>query len=470
MRRGRVLALLLPLLLGAGCAYYNGMYNAKRLAGRARKAERDGRTLEATSLWGQVAVKAESAAVRHPSKKWTDEARLLHGTALVRLRDCSRALAPLEAVMLTAREAEWREQAALMVGGCLAQLGNQAGSAAAFARLAESRVPARRNLARYQHGRALRLEGRYQEALAELALTNDPHAPGERGATLAALGRVSEAVAIAESLIVLGDTLTRWDTLLTWIGHADPQAASDVTERVSEASGLPQTLKARLLAQDGIRLLARDSAAGVRRLQAAESVGRGTRAQAEVRFESARAGIARATTTDGLRQASELLDDVGEGGEFATRAMQVRAAAQRLLSLLDSTAPGSPQGDLRLFLAGEWARDSLESPRFAAIQFRRLADEWRDSPFAPKALLALIPLEPGSADSLRTVLLERFSESPYLAVIQGGESPGYLVLEDSLRQFALALRGQGRARPPGRADQPRPAQPQPTVPRRPVEN
>jgi hypothetical protein len=470
VKPGRVLVLLLPLLLGTGCAYYNGMYNAKRLAGRARKAERDGRTLEATSLWGQVAIKAESAAVRHPRKNWTDEARLLHGTALVRLRDCPRALTPLEAVMLTARDAEWREQAALMVGQCLAQLGDQAGSAAAYARLAVSREPARRNLARYQHGRALRLEGRYDAALEELALTNDPHAPGERGATLAALGRVSEAVAIADSLIVLGDTLTPWDTLLAWIGRADPQAASGVADRVSDAPALPAVLKARLLTQDGIRLMERDSAAGVRRFQAAEAVGRGTRAQSEVRFESARARIGRTTNVDGLREAAELLDDVGEGGEFAVRAMQLKAVAQRLLSLLDSAAAGSPQGDLRLFLAGELARDSLETPGFAAIQFRRLADEWRESPFAPKALLALIPLEPESADSLRALLLERFSESPYLAVIQGGESAGYLVLEDSLRQFALALRGQGRARPPGRPDQPKPAAPQPTAPRRPVEN
>jgi tetratricopeptide (TPR) repeat protein len=469
VKPGRVLALLLPLVLGAGCSYYNGMYNAKRLAGRARKAEREGRTLEATSLWGQVAVKAESAAVRHPRKNWSDEARLLHGTALVRLRDCTRALAPLQAVMHTGRDADQREQAALMVGQCLAQVGDPAGSAAAYARLAGSRDPARRRLAGYQYGRALRLEGRYNEALEQLALTDDPHAPGERGATLAAMGRVSEAVAIADSLILLGDTLTPWDTLLAWIGRADPQVASSLTDRVTEAN-LPPVLKARLLIQDGIRLLDRDAAAGGRRLQAAGVVGRGTPAQAEVRFESARAGIARATTAEGLRQASELLDDVGEGGGFAVRATQLRAMSQRLLSLLDSAGAGNPRGDLRLFLAGELARDSLEASGFAAIQFRRLAEEWPESPFVPKALLALIPLQPGAADSLRTLLLERFSESPYLAVIQGGESPRYLVLEDSLRQFALTLRGEGWARPPERPDQPIPAQPQPTPARQPVEN
>ena len=51
----------------SGCVYYNGMYNANRLARSARKAEREGRTFDANNLWGQVATKAESVVVRHPA-------------------------------------------------------------------------------------------------------------------------------------------------------------------------------------------------------------------------------------------------------------------------------------------------------------------------------------------------------------------------------------------------------------------
>ena len=54
-----LLALVGISLLG-GCAYYNGMYNTNRLAKSARKAERDGRTFEATSLWGQVITRADT--------------------------------------------------------------------------------------------------------------------------------------------------------------------------------------------------------------------------------------------------------------------------------------------------------------------------------------------------------------------------------------------------------------------------
>src|SRR5918997_5793691 len=76
----------------AGCVYYNGMYNANRLARSARKAEREGRTLEANGLWGQVATKAESVLVRHPTSKYAREAMLLRGIALARMDQCEQAL------------------------------------------------------------------------------------------------------------------------------------------------------------------------------------------------------------------------------------------------------------------------------------------------------------------------------------------------------------------------------------------
>jgi hypothetical protein len=108
---------------------------------------------------------------------------------------------------------------------------------------------------------------------------------------------------------------------------------------------------------------------------------------------------------------------------------------------------GSPRGDLRLFIAAEMARDSLAADRFAARQFHRLVDEWPGSPFAPKAMLALILLEPDRSDSLRSALLDRYPGSPYVAMIEGGASPEYEVLEDSLRRFATGFRPEGRRAP-----------------------
>ena len=66
--------LLLTALLLGGCAYYNGLYNAERLVRSAEKAEREGRTGEASGYWGEAAVKAETVLARFPTSKWADPA------------------------------------------------------------------------------------------------------------------------------------------------------------------------------------------------------------------------------------------------------------------------------------------------------------------------------------------------------------------------------------------------------------
>ena len=82
---------LLALPLAAGCAYYNGLYNTKALAARAERAERDGRTFDAQSLWGQVAVKADTVLARHPRSKWVPTARYSKAKGLAGAGECAAA-------------------------------------------------------------------------------------------------------------------------------------------------------------------------------------------------------------------------------------------------------------------------------------------------------------------------------------------------------------------------------------------
>src|SRR5918994_7548893 len=112
-------------LLG-GCVYYNGMYNANRLARSARKAEREGRTFEANNLWGQVATKAESVVVRHPTSKYAEEAALLRGVALARMGQCDQALGPLSQLTTTSTKSDLTEDALLATGRCQLGLDNLA--------------------------------------------------------------------------------------------------------------------------------------------------------------------------------------------------------------------------------------------------------------------------------------------------------------------------------------------------------
>jgi hypothetical protein len=117
---------------------------------------------------------------------------------------------------------------------------------------------------------------------------------------------------------------------------------------------------------------------------------------------------------------------------FAATVIEVHAAAM-------SVTPQTPQGDLRLFLAAESAREVLDAPRLAETIFRRISEQWPLSPYAPKAILAAQQLNPDWTDSARTLLDEQYSGSPYLATVRGYDSPEYRQLEDSLGAFAASL-------------------------------
>ncbi len=107
------------LLLLGGCVYYNGMYNTKRLAGSARKAEREGRTLrDANNLWGQVVTRADILVVRHPDSKYVDEALTLKGIALARLNQCANAVRPLSHGATVTGDAVTAEESGLALGRC----------------------------------------------------------------------------------------------------------------------------------------------------------------------------------------------------------------------------------------------------------------------------------------------------------------------------------------------------------------
>ena len=106
-----------------GCAYYNGLYNANRLAKEADKAERQGRRGEAQSLWAQAAVKAESVATRYPGSQYHDDAQLLQGRALSRIGDCRSAVVPLDAARASSGDEGLRAEAGLLLGQCHLELG-----------------------------------------------------------------------------------------------------------------------------------------------------------------------------------------------------------------------------------------------------------------------------------------------------------------------------------------------------------
>jgi tetratricopeptide (TPR) repeat protein len=165
------LAWLAVVLLG-GCVYYNGMYRAEHLASDAEKAEKEGRTIQAQNLWGQVGVKADTVLSRHPDSKWADDALYLSAKSRERLGDCTRAVDALQRLLAVSPDQELRELATFLLGTCWQKMGNTRQASEAFAQLVGSSDSGRRDEALFQHGRSLRLGGRYAEALEMLAETH----------------------------------------------------------------------------------------------------------------------------------------------------------------------------------------------------------------------------------------------------------------------------------------------------------
>jgi tetratricopeptide (TPR) repeat protein len=361
-------------MLLAGCVYYNGMYNTNRLAKSARKAERDGRPSEAQGLWGQVVTRADSLIVRHPRSKYADQASVIRGLALARLNQCPDAVGPLGRLDNVELSPDLREEAALALGRCQLELGDAQQADLAFTRVINSADSARRREARYRHARALRMSGRFEEALPLLRESRDPRGRDDLLLSLAGTGQVKEALAVADSIMALHDSSIVWDSVVAALGRQDPRAASALVTRIGDDPGAAPEFHARRLYDDAVRLEPVDSAAAnARYLQVARMSG-ATESATRARLHLVRQLMGGARTLEDLRPLGDSLGILGrQTSSAAAEAMALASETVRVRQLADSGRPDVPQGDLRLFLGAEAARDSLGR----RCSRRRCSGAWR---------------------------------------------------------------------------------------------
>jgi hypothetical protein len=85
-------AAVLGLLLVAGCAYLNGVYNARQAEKRGDRHARAGRVAQAIAAYESTATQAETLLVRHVGTDWVREARYLAGRGWALSGHCDRAI------------------------------------------------------------------------------------------------------------------------------------------------------------------------------------------------------------------------------------------------------------------------------------------------------------------------------------------------------------------------------------------
>jgi tetratricopeptide (TPR) repeat protein len=341
---------------------------------------------------------------------------------------------------VTVTTSDLTEDALLATGRCQAARGNFAAAGAAFSQLLQSKNADRRREARFEHARLLRQTGQYREALTALASIQEPRAEPERVLALAGAGRVPEALALTDSLIARGDTTKRWDSLLVILARDNPSAASGLVDRILRLRNRRGEPQVRMLLEDGLRLVSIDTARAARRFRETMAAGGTQEAAGRAGLALVKLGLIGVSSPADLAPVVQTLKSLTARYKMAADEIsRFSATVADVHTTARSVTPDTAQGDLRLFLAAESARDSLAAPRLAEAIFRQIPEQWPLSPYAPKAIIAAQQLNPAWADSARALLDEQYFASPYLATVRGEATPEYRQLEDSLGAFAASL-------------------------------
>lgn len=455
MKRPVLPLLVLQLLGGSGCVYYNAMYNTDRLADDARRAEREGRPFEAQGLWGRAGIKADSIVARHPNSKWFDDALVIRAEAYAGSGQCVAQEPRLQEAIDRAATPDLKERATLAAGQCFLQLNDPNRALPFFSSVVESRNKDRRESAALMQGIALRRSGQPVEAADVLGTISGRRARNEFMMALASAGQTDSALSIARDFLRERDPEVRWDSLLTALGERAPARASEWLDTLRLLGLVQADRLGPLLAEDAARLRGSSPELATNRLRELATLEVVTDVSERAKLQLLADTIASARSLDDLRAPSDSLRAWVDAKGMTSIAADLNRMVRRALTLADSATVEHPTGDMRRFIVAEFVRDSLGASSLAASLFASVAEEWPASPYAGKALLAARDL--GDEWTARTDgWLERFATNPYMALLSGGDPAPVLALEDSLASYARTLAEAA----------PRPGQQQPGVPAR----
>jgi len=431
------------VLLGAGCAYYNGLYNANRLANDARRAEREGRTGEARSLWSQAAIKAESVVARFPNSKYRDDALLLQGMALFSINACSQAVSPLTVAADSSPDAVISAQSRLLLARCrLTMFEPDSARLTLDPLVAEADSPDRRE-ALLLRGQAALALGDDSAARRDLEESAHPLAVFPLAVVLVRQHEHDRAADVLAAATARPYDESRWLETLDTLGLERIERASQLVSTLLERPDLGPGARARLLVGDGDRWRNAgepERAAGRFRL-AVELVPDSI----EGRLAQAHLMVAAIRQSPDLDYLPGLLDTLRTATERGGAPAMV---AGRFVTILRRVVAAMSQdtADLALFVAAEDVRDTLGIRPLAAALFERVAQAYPQSVIAPKALLAAAVLQPDRRQVLLEQVRREYSRSVYVRALSGDAGPEYHAVEDSLRQLLPAVTERRRRR------------------------
>jgi hypothetical protein len=420
---------LLPSVVG--CAYYNGLYNAKVELAAGDRLSRAGRESEAGTRYAVAAAKAETVLVRYPRSRWRGEALRVAGRAAALGGDCRTAGARLvEALAQPSKDTSARELLLVAQGVCLAREARPLAALELLEPLSAQGQRDVRPVAALWAARAAIALGDAERARRVLGALDAGAAQWE----LAHASITARRFAVAESLLALraarGDVRPDLSAMLRSLWTAGERDALERLVTRYHAAGTRagdllalHMLAAELQTGSGLDDLARRHLLAARRL-AVDSV---SDAEAAARL-----------TLLSLAPLSRL-EDVAAAirrGAASGRPSLVQRRLEDNLLLLELLAGRTDASGASLYLAAEVARDSLRAPYLAVQLFRRVDQALQGALMAPRALFSAAVLAPDSAPALHARLRERYPRAPWTLALDGAsaaEFPAWEVSEQSLR-------------------------------------
>ena len=420
------------LLLFGGCAYFNGVYNAREAERQADRAMRAGKEGEAAGSFRVAASKAETVLVRHPKTRWRDDALYLAGRGHAHSGQCDRAVPRLaEYLALPSLEARRRDRATLALAACSFQRGRYQETVTLVDPIASRRKDRElREQASLWAARASIRLGRTADAQRYLSAVDASSAQWELATASVATAEYQRA----ESLLVLraaaGDYRDELHPVLRELwsaGRLEP--VQRIVARYQRAGGSAADKAAlHLLAADLAMAAGRDSTAR-QHLAAVPRVSTDTLMRKEA---ASRLTVLNVAELGALPLVEAAIVRGSESARGVPR--QVRLEDNLLfIKLLEARRDATGAS---LFLAAEVARDSLHARALAHALFKRIESELPSGLLAPKALLAASELQPDSAEAYRARIRQNYGRSPFRLLLDGGDpgaAPAYRQADGVLR-------------------------------------
>lgn len=403
--------------LGLGCAYYNGVYNARRADRAAERALLAGDDSAATKNFALAAAAAETVLARYPRSRWATEALYLAGRGLAFTGSCGAALTRLDAYGGRTRSKDERDRAALASGHCLTSEGRYAEALTVLSPLLASKEPELAVPAARLSARAFLALGDDANAGRVLAAVDAGAADWLLARDALGVGRAQRAESLLARRIAVGDVRDELPDMLRRLWVAGDSAVALRLALAVAGSRASSTPKARVRITIGELLVssardseARDVLAAVPRLSAdSVVVGRARELLAQLSLAQAASAT---EVAEILSRARPALD----GGRLGDALLLVRVLLRE-----------EPETGAGRFLAAEVARDSLRATRLAHSLFVGLP---ATSALAPKAWLAGGALSRDSAPAYAAEARRRWPASPYVLAIDGKDSSDTLSIAE----------------------------------------